>query len=344
VGHDAPVMVAADDEERHSARAVNQAPTVRSLLTENDLADEFVAAFASRLLPEKFFYWFPLSVRAWLDLCSDGDYRNYVRSRSLIATSAPELAAALEPGPLEVLSLGSGQGDKDAILLRALAVGRSGLRYMPVDTSQALLEMAIAEASGVGVRAEGVKADLTRPDHLDALEASPDGPPRLVVLVGNTLGAFDPQGYARTLARFLRDQDLVLVDGELYSGQETLAGYDNPVNRRFAWAPLHAVGIRDEDGELRFETVEDSDVPGLYAVTKHFEASKDAEAMMGGDSLRLAAGERVAMSRSGKYAEGTFTQILEHAGLGIRWRGRSEDGRFVMALAGRVNDRTAGVA
>ncbi len=336
-------MVAPSHAEREPARAILRAPTVRSLLTERDLADEFVAAFAARLLPEKFFYWFPLSVRAWLDLCSDGDYRNYVRSRSLIATSAAHLAATVEPGPLEMLSLGSGQGDKDAILLQALASGRSGLRYTPVDTSQALLEMAIAEAGRVGVRAEGVKADLTKPDHLDALEASPDEPPRLVVLVGNTLGAFDPQGYARALARFLRDQDLVLVDGELYSGQETLSGYDNPVNRRFAWAPLHAVGIRDEDGELRFETAEDAGVPGLYAVTKHFEAGRDVQAMMGGESLRLAAGERVAMSRSGKYTEGTFTRILEHAGLAIRWLGRSEDGRFEMALAGRVNDRTARV-
>src|SRR2546428_945892 len=100
-------MVAAKDEEREPARAILRAPTVRSLLTERDLADEFVAAFASRLLPEKFFYWFPLSVRAWLDLCGDGDYRNYVRSRSLIATTASDLAAIVPPGPLEVLSLGS---------------------------------------------------------------------------------------------------------------------------------------------------------------------------------------------------------------------------------------------
>jgi uncharacterized SAM-dependent methyltransferase len=336
-------MVTPTDEEREIFPAMLGAPTVRSLLTEVELADEFVAAFASRLLPEKFFYWFPLSVRAWLDLCSDGDYRNYVRSWLLIATSAPNLAAMVEPGPLEVLSLGSGQGDKDAILLRALSSGRHGLRYTPVDTSQALLEMAIAEAGRAGVSAEGVKADLTNPDHLDALRASPDGPPRLVVLIGNTLGAFDPQGYARTLADFLREKDLVLVDGELYSGQETLAGYDNPVNRRFAWAPLYAVGVRDEDGELRFDTAEDADVPGLCAVTKHFEAGRNVQAMMGGESLRLDAGERVAMSQSGKYAEGTFTGILEEAGLGVRWLKRSEDGKFVMALAGRANHPTGGI-
>jgi len=195
--------------------------------------------------------------------------------------------------------------------------------------------MALAEAKAASVPAEGVKADLTNPDHLEALQVSPDAPRRLVMLIGNTLGAFDPERYAQTLPGVLREQDLLLVDGELYSGQETLAGYDNPVNRRFAWAPLHAVGIRDEDGELRFQTAEDGRLPGMYAVTKHFEAGRDAEAMMGGESLRLAAGERLAMSRSGKYAQETFVRILEEAGLAVRWLGRSEDGKFVMALAGR---------
>src|SRR5437879_3232337 len=57
---------------------------IQSLLTENALADEFVAAFQARRFDEKFFYWFPLSVRAWLALCSDRAYRNYVPSRSLI--------------------------------------------------------------------------------------------------------------------------------------------------------------------------------------------------------------------------------------------------------------------
>src|SRR5919109_3741400 len=114
---------------------------IQALLTENELADQFVSSFKARRLAEKFFYWFPLSVRAWIALCSDGAYRNFVRSRSLIARSAGELAGLLAPGPVEVLSLGSGQGDKDLILLQAL--GRHGARvsYVPVETSQALLEM-----------------------------------------------------------------------------------------------------------------------------------------------------------------------------------------------------------
>src|SRR5439155_24607772 len=52
---------------------------------------------------------------------------------------------------------------------------------------------------------------------------------------------------ALPISRLLRPGDLLLVDGELYAGDATMAGYDNPLNRRFAWAPLHAVGVQAKD-------------------------------------------------------------------------------------------------
>jgi uncharacterized SAM-dependent methyltransferase len=309
----------------------------RVLLTESQLADDFVAAFEARDLPERFFYWFPLSVRAWLELCSDREYRNYVRSRSLIATSAAEIAGLVPDGPAEVLSLGSGQGDKDLILVEALRGKGGRVSYTPVDTSQALLELACGSALAAGVPAEAVKADVTDPRQLDSLRAGPDEPPRLVMLIGNTLGAFDPMTAARTLGGVLREDDLLLVDGEIFDPEATIGGYDNPLNRRFAWAPLHAVGIGDEDGTLSFAQTDDPTTPGLHFVTKWFEAARAVDVRLGGQAFRLEAGERIDMSRSGKYADGAFERILGEAGLDVRWQGLSEDGRFTMALVARAD-------
>jgi len=310
---------------------------VQSLLTETDIAADFTASFAGRQLAEKFFYWFPLSVRAWLALCSDGAYRNYMRSHSLIARSADELVrfAASRGGVVEVLSLGAGQGDKDLLLLQALR-RRGDVRasYVPVDTSQALLELACRGATDAGIPTRGIKADFTRADHLAALAAQSATPPRLVLLVGNTLGAFDPLAEARELKGLLRPGDLLLVDGEIYDGRQTVAGYDNPLNRRFAWAPLHAVGIGEADGELVFEDVADGRQPGLNMLRKHFQARRDVAARMGGEELLLKAGERVAMNHSYKYDAAAFLKVLTDAGLTIRWQGRSEDQRFLMVLAG----------
>ncbi len=307
---------------------------IHVLLTETAIADEFVASFQARRLAEKFFYWFPLSVRAWLALCSDGAYRNFVRSRSLIAQSGRDLARYTPAGPIEVVSLGSGQGDKDLVLLEALRGEGRRVSYLPVDASQALLELAGQGALAAGFPAVGLKADVTRAEHLAALAADPEAPPRLVLMVGNTLGGFDPLAAAAGLRGLLRAQDLLLVDGELYSGEATIAGYDNPLNRRFAWAPLHAVGIGDADGELRFEVREDARLAGLHPLAKYFEARRDVMARLGGEILALRAGERVEMNHSYKYAAATFFQVLAGAGLVPRWQGTSEDGRFLMVLAG----------
>ena len=310
--------------------------SIQALLTENALAAEFVSAFHARRLPEKFFYWFPLSVRAWLALCSDGAYRNFVRSRSLIARSRAELARLFPVAPLEVVSLGAGQGDKDLLLLEALRERGARVSYVPVDTSQALLEMACAGALSAGFPAQGIKADFTNPRHLQALAAEPETPPRLLLLIGNTLGAFDPIAEARDLAGLLRRGDALLVDGEVYAGDATVAGYDNPLNRRFAWAPLNAVGIREGDGELVFAAADDARLPGLHLIPKYFQAGRDVEALMGGEALRLARGEQLAMNHSYKYAPETFLGILSDAGLTVRWQATSDDQRFLMALASRA--------
>ena len=306
---------------------------IHALLTENELAAEFVAAFESRRLAEKFFYWLPLSVRAWLALCSDGEYRNFVRSRSLIARTAPELARLYQPAPLEVLSVGAGQGDKDLLLLEALQERGARATYVPMDTSQALLEMACGGAQRAGFSAHGIKADYTRAEQLLALAPEPETPRRLVLFLGNTLGAFDPIADARRVRQLLRPDDALLVDGELYAGEATVAGYDNPLNRRFAWAPLHSVGIGEADGELVFEARDDPRIPGLHLIAKHFSARRAVEARMGGEAVRIGPAERLEMNHSYKYAPETFLRILTDAGLTPRWQARSDDGRFLMVLA-----------
>jgi uncharacterized SAM-dependent methyltransferase len=307
---------------------------VHALLTENAIAEDFVSSLRARRLAEKFFYWFPLSVRAWLALCSDGAYRNFVRSRSLIAQSAKDVGRQLQSESLEVLSLGSGQGDKDLILLESLVSLGKRIRYIPVDASQALLEMACGGALRAGIWSQGIKADFTLAEHLAALAPAAEAPPRLVLLLGNTLGAFDPIALARILAGLLRSEDHLIADGEIYAGGQTVAGYDNPLNRRFAWAPLHAVGIEDSDGEIVFEDARDERLPGLHPLRKHFRAGRDVVARMGGETLEIHDGERLEMNHSYKYAALTFIRILESAALAVKWRGTSDDQRFLMVLAG----------
>ncbi len=52
-----------------------------------------------------------------------------------------------------------------------------------------------------------------------------------------------------------------------------------------------------------------------------------------GSAGTVLSGERLSMSRSGVYSQDTFVAILEEAGLTARWRGISENGKFLMVLA-----------
>ncbi len=317
--------------------AAARRPRSTVLLTEAEIVSGLVAALASRELPERYSYWFPVSVRAWLDLCGDGAYRNYVRSIRLVETHAGDIAELAsrraEPrAALDVVSLGAGQADKDAAVLRALRSRGVSLVYRPVDASQSLLEMACAAASGVAC--EAVKADLSQPAHLGAVDAMREDRAALWMLLGNTLGAFDPRSLCAELRRAVRPGDTLVLDAEILDAEATVAGYDNPLNRRFAFAPLAALGLEPADGELRFMLVGDQDWPGFWRLVKHFEVARDRRLRVGGETLELHAGERLHMGHSGKFSREGFRAVLQDAGFEPLREWTSDDARFVMSLVG----------
>lgn len=309
--------------------------TIRCLLTEQELAAELVAAFRSGSLPEKFFYWSPLSVRAWLDLCSDGAYRNYMRSRSLVELHADSVAAAVARPrrlPLQLVGIGAGQGDKDRFILRALGDHELDVSYLAIDSSQSLLEISVSQAAEAGLRAVGVKMDLTRGEHWRALAVDLPDSSRIFTLLGNTMGAFDPALLLERIAECARPGDLLLVDGEIHA-PDTIGGYDNPLNRRFAFGPLTSVGIADQDGRLVFEDI--AEPHGLWRLAKHFEPARALTIRLGGEPIRMESGTKLQMSFSLKYSAGTIETLVERAGFTIDARVETDDGRFVLISARR---------
>jgi uncharacterized SAM-dependent methyltransferase len=310
-------------------------PRVTVLLTETEIAEGLVAALSRHELPERYSYWFPTSVRAWLDLCSDGAYRNYVRSSRLVSEHAAEVAALASSrcapsSALDVVSLGAGQADKDIEVLRALRARGHAPIYRPVDASQALLELACAAARDQPC--EAVKADVSLPGHLDAIDAMRAARPALWMLLGNTLGAFDPRGLCSELRRVVRRGDTLLIDAEILDRATTIAGYDNPLNRRFAFAPLAALGLEPADGELRFTLVDDEGCPGFFKLVKRFESARNRRLSVAGEAFELHAGEALHMGHSGKFSADGFRAILSGAGFGGLAAWSADDGRFVMSV------------
>ena len=303
------------------------------LLSEDQIAQEFMDALERHDLPEKFFYWFPLSIRAWINLCGDGAYRNYVRSHSVLQKHASEIVSMLPPEPIELISLGAGQGTKDLLIMEQLQRQGKYLNYRPVDASQGLLEIACQSAKDKNFACRGLKADLNNDSHLTEMQAILDEKPRLIMMLGNTLGAFDPLKFASKLDNIMRPQDFLILDGELFNQTDTLAGYDNPINRQFAFGPLSSVGLSEpNDGRLHIQTDIDNRQAGLYRIRKHFQASRDLKIMLAGETVQLLSDTNIEMSWSYKYDRDALTGLITSSGMQLAAEYLSTDKRFLTLL------------
>ena len=95
------------------------------------------------------------------------------------------------------------------------------LNYRPVDASQGLLEIACQSAKDKNFACRGIKADLNNDSHLTEMQSTLDEKPRLIMMLGNTLGAFDPLEFAAKLVNIMRPQDFLIIDGELFNHTDT---------------------------------------------------------------------------------------------------------------------------
>ena len=119
----------------------------------------------------------------------------------------------------ELVELGSGAATKARLLLGAMAQ-RNGsmLRYVPLDVSEAALREAAEElvAELPGLQVHGLVADFER--HLDRVPPALEGVPRVVALLGGTIGNFPPgtrRRLLRSIAALLRPGDRFLLGTDL---------------------------------------------------------------------------------------------------------------------------------
>lgn len=304
---------------------------IEVLLTEAEIADEFAEAMEARDLPEKFFYWAPLSVRAWKDIAA-------IANESLRQTWD---ALALKSGDLTkdfgarvpVISFGAGDGLKDRLILKALQSAGREVKYFPVDASQTLLETACAGAEDDDCEALGLKADISSPVHL-LLAADVSEAPRLFLMVGNTLGGFDPIDQVKHVAGCLHEGDILIVDARIdLEDDPEQDGQAAEARKRFVLAPLAGAGIAPEDGELKFVENNDDRHAGLYLMTRRFQAARDLTITASGREIHVERGERFFLNFRYRFTREAFRWLLtRHAGLKIKGEIPSADGRFVTAI------------
>jgi hypothetical protein len=305
---------------------------VEVVLTEADIAQEFVEAVEARDLPEKFFYWFPRSAAEWTALIGHAElYGGLWHTWKELAAASADLSRHFK-GRAPVISFGAGDGARDRLLMDALKKAGCECTYFPVDASQAMLEMACAGAEDDDIETVGIKADISSPVHL-VYAADAAEPPRLFILSGNTMGSFDPLAEIRYVAQCMKPEDRLIVDGEIHDAQQSMARRDNPAARKFLSTLLANVGISEDDGEIFLNLRRDDRHDGLHLVTRSFGAGRDLSATVAGQEIPLQRGERIGMNFQYTYTPEAFRWLLsQHGGLRIISEHQSPDGRFLTAV------------
>jgi uncharacterized SAM-dependent methyltransferase len=299
---------------------------IEVLLTETEIADELVESIEARDLPEKFFYWTPLSIQSWKALSTRSEEAMRETWEGLAAKAADLTRAFI--GTIPVISLGAGEGLKDREVLKALKTAGREAKYFPVDASQSLLEMACAGAEDDDCEALGIKADISSPMHL-MLAADVSEAPRLYLMVGNTLGGFDPLDQIKHVATCVHKGDILIIDANIHAG----AIEPSEEQKRFVFSPLAAAGVLPDDGALEFVAKPDDRLDGLHIVTRRFQAARDLTLRVAARDIPLARGERILLNFRYLFSQEAFRWLLtEHAGLRVVTEILSADGRFVTAV------------
>jgi uncharacterized SAM-dependent methyltransferase len=307
---------------------------IEALLTEQEISEEFAEAMEARDIPEKFFYWHPLCVRAWRELSRDVAYESRLNSWNLLIDDAERISSHFD-SIVAVISLGAGDGAQDVLLLKALQSVKLDVDYFPVDASQGLLELACAAAEDEEVDTLGLKADISSPMHL-VLAADASENPKLFLLCGNTLGGFDPIDQVRYLSQCMHEDDRLIVDAEIYDAATALSSRDTPLGQRFAFGPLASLGMTKDDGEIRFEQRRDERHEGLSVITRQFQTARDLRLTVIDREVTMQRGERVNLSFNYTYSIEAFRWLLaDHGGLKILHEFPSPDGRYVTAVCSR---------
>jgi L-histidine N-alpha-methyltransferase len=197
------------------------------------LARDVKAGFAKRprSLPPKYFYD-ALGSRLFEAIGQLPWYRITQAEKRLLSRAAPAVAVALG-GPVRVVELGSGSGEKLAVVVEALHARRKATDVHVVDFSAAAVAASLERLAKIpGVKARGHRAAYER-GLSEATRARRGRGECLVLFLGSNIGNFDPQDAARllgTVRRRLRPGDALLLGTDLVKPERALlAAYDDPL-------------------------------------------------------------------------------------------------------------------
>ncbi len=305
----------------------------------NDVLDGLTRPF-KELAPKHFYD--SRGSELFEQICELPEYYPTRTELAILEAVAGDIVA--ETGAGELVELGSGASRKARILLDAMAAAGTLRRYVPLDVSETVVRDAAdtLTADYPGLRVHGVIGDFER--HLDRIPAR-DGAPRIVALLGGTIGNFPPgtrRLLLRRIADVLDDGDRLLLGTDLVKDPAVLeAAYDDPagVTAEFNRNVLHVIN-RELDADFpvdSFDHIAFFDRRHEW-IEMRLRAQRSCSVLIGAVGLRVefAAGEELRTEISAKFTRRRVQDDFAAAGLRLdTWYVDGEQ-QFALSLAARA--------
>ena len=320
--------------------------TIESFLSEtderslaNDVLDGLTRPFKE--IPPKHFYDARGS-ELFERICELPEYYPTRAERAILLARADGIVRRTRAG--ELVELGSGSAEKARILLGAMARAGTLRRYVPLDVSETALEAAaeelVEEFDELEVR--GVIGDFER--HLGNVP-EPGGTPRIVALLGGTIGNFLPgtrRRMLRDIGKLLGPHDRLLLGTDLVKDPSVIeAAYDDAegVTAEFNRNVLRVIN-RELDADFSpeaFDHVAFFDRKHEW-VEMRLRSRRPCTVLVGDLGLRVdfAAGEELRTEISAKFTRARVEADFHAAGLELDAWYTDPDELFALSLAARA--------
>jgi L-histidine N-alpha-methyltransferase len=310
------------------------------------LADDVSAGFSRSFkhLPPKHLYD-ARGCELFDEICTLEEYYPTRTEHLILAAQAAVIVQTT--GAAELVELGAGSATKTRVLLDAMRDADTLDRYVPFDIAMAAVgptaEAILAEYPEID-SVHGVVGDFNR--DLDLIpEAAPDAP-RLVALLGSTIGNFigeERRELLNGVSSLLRAEDHFLLGADLVKDAAVLEAAYNDSRGVTAEFNLNALTVinRELDGNIPVENFShiaryDSAEEWIEMRLRSEEACSVSIAALDME-VQFGAGEELRTEISAKFTPERLAEELGAAGLELVTIYTDPDALFALALARPAN-------
>ncbi len=226
----------------------------------------------NKVIPSMYYYVTEEGAGFWLTMSSDARYQFKNHSTRLLRRDASKIASAVlgntpDQNAIDLISLGSGDGTKDRVLLSGFKEsGSSSITYYPLDISDKLMVECVRHVHGdtlefTGVRTKAVIGDFMELQLLRSVYEDRETP-NLFSVLGNTFGNTDEAKIMTALQDSMYPGDFVLIEinCDLDEVEAAASFLREDVTLRYSCVPIEMLGVKVDLNMAKVREVDDLSV------------------------------------------------------------------------------------